>query len=116
MSESVLGYYPLNVTQSLTCLSLYPVFQWNGYEIVVRTTDSLGNILYFTNTSKETQEFTLCVTEHNELQAGKEYFFEVRVTVPCGFGERAILRARFASVLGEYCFLSFCFFVTMPQF
>lgn len=73
--------------------------EWNGYEIVVRTIDSPRNILYFTNTSKETQEFTLCVTERNELQAGKEYFFEIRVTVPCGFGERARVIARFASVL-----------------
>lgn len=55
--------------------------------------------------SKETQNYSVCDREDNELKAGKEYIFEIRVIVPCGFGATAILKARLGKGEGEYCFL-----------
>lgn len=71
----------------------------------MRTTDALKNFVKTTKVSKETQNYSVCDHEDNELKAGKEYIFEIRVIVPCGFGATAMLRARLGEGEGEYCFL-----------
>lgn len=65
----------------------------------------LKNFVEVTKVSKEAQNYSVCDREDNELKAGKEYIFEIRVIVPCGFGAKATLHARLGKGEGEYCVL-----------